>query len=160
MPGDEDVLVGRVVSVTDGDTFKAKIQGAVLSFRMSDIDAPEKKQPYGQESRAMLKAALDGKEVVMLHVDNDTTYGRLVVQVWIGNLHVNRELVAQGGAWFNAEYAHDNCLFEIENEARDAKRGLWKLPPEKRVEPWVWRKARHDSAVEQHPVKKVPARDE
>jgi endonuclease YncB( thermonuclease family) len=41
VPGEEDVLYGRVVSVHDGDTFKVKIQGAAMTFRMSDIDAPE-----------------------------------------------------------------------------------------------------------------------
>ena len=138
--GDEDVVYGRVVSVTDGDTFKARIQGAVMDFRMSDIDAPEMAQPYGREARALLKAALDGKEVVMLRVETDSTYGRIVVHVWIAGLHVNREVVAQGAAWFYAEYADDDCLFEVENQARDAKRGLWALPVEERVEPWVWRK--------------------
>jgi endonuclease YncB( thermonuclease family) len=139
VPGDENVLYGRVVSVADGDTFKAKIQGTALQFRMSDIDAPEKDQPYGEEARARLKAALDGKDVVMLRVGNDTTYGRLVVHVWIGTLHVNRELVALGAAWFYTEYAHDDCLYQVEQEARDAKRGLWSLPPEERVSPWEWR---------------------
>ena len=123
-PGDEDVLYGRVVSVTDGDTFKAKIQGVVMNFRMADIDAPEMDQPFGGEARSMLAAALEGKDVVMLRVDNDP-YSRLVVQVWIANLHINREVMARGAAWFDREYAHDDCLYQVENEARDAKRGLW-----------------------------------
>ena len=146
--GDENVLHGRVISVTDGDTFNAKIQGAVMKFRMADIDAPEKDQPYGREARATLAAALDGKDVVMLRVDNDP-YGRIVVHVWIAKLHINHEVMAQGAAWFDREYAHDDCLFHVENEARDAKRGLWKLPVEKRVEPWVWRERKRD-AVKHH----------
>ena len=136
--GDENVLYGHVVSVTDGDTFKAKIQGAVMVFRMADIDAPEKAQPYGHEARERLKDALDGKDVVMLRVDTDS-HGRIVVHAWVANLHINRELVEKGAAWFYPEYAHDDCLFPVENEARDAKRGLWKLPLEERVEPWVCR---------------------
>ncbi|HEU5135428.1 MAG TPA: thermonuclease family protein, partial [Steroidobacteraceae bacterium] len=151
--GDDNVMYGRVVSVTDGDTFKARIQGTVLEFRMSDIDAPEKDQPYGRESRTALAAALDGKEVVMLRVDNNTTYGRLVVHVWIGSLHVNRQIVADGAAWFYTEYAHDDCLYQFENEARDAKRGLWALPLEKRIEPWVWRHNKRDTPGDQRPGK-------
>jgi len=143
--GDENVLHGRVVSVTDGDTFNAKIQGAVMKFRMADIDAPEMDQPYGREARKILAAALDGKDVVMLRVDNDP-YGRLVVQVWIARLHINGEVMAQGTAWFDREYAHDDCLFHFENEARDAKKGLWKLPIEDRVEPWVWRQRKRAAA--------------
>ena len=64
VPGDEHVLYGRVVSVTDGDTFKAKIQGVVMNFRMADIDAPEMDQPFGSEARSTLAAALEGKDVV------------------------------------------------------------------------------------------------
>ncbi len=143
--------------MTDGDTFKAKIQGAVMIFRMADIDAPEKDQPYGREAREVLKAALDGKDVVMLRVDTDN-HGRLVVHVWIAKLHINREVVAQGAAWFYPEYAHDDCLFEVENEARDAKRGLWKLPPEKRVEPWVWRERKRDAGGAQQQKKSAPNR--
>ena len=149
-PGDEDVLYGRVVSVTDGDTFKAKIQGVVMNFRMADIDAPEMDQPFGGEARSTLAAALEGKDVVMLFVDNDP-YSRLVVQVWIANLHINRELMARGVAWFDREYAHDDCLYQVENEARDAKRGLWGLPLEKRIEPWVWRQHKRGGAsAQQH----------
>jgi len=142
--GDENVLYGRVVSVTDGDTFKARIQGAVMVFRMADIDAPEKDQPFGHEAREVLKDALDGKDVVMLRVDTDS-HGRIVVHAWIGNLHINREVVARGAAWFYPEYAHDECLYPIENEARDARRGLWKLPREQRIEPWVWRERKRES---------------
>lgn len=153
---DEDVLHGRVVSVTDGDTFKAKLQGAVMKFRMADIDAPELDQPYGREARARLAAAMDGKDVVMLLVDNDP-YGRLVVHVWIANLHINREVMALGGAWYDREYAHDDCLYQVENESRTAKRGLWKLPLEERVEPWIWRESKRDSTGTRH-RKKTPTR--
>lgn len=147
--GDENVLYGRVVSVHDGDTFNAKIQGAVMSFRMADIDAPELDQPYGDKARAIAAAALDGKEVLMLRVDTDT-YGRFVVHVWIGDLNVNREVVALGAAWFYAEYAHGDCLYQVENAARDAKRGMWKLPLEERVEPWVWRQHKRDATSAKH----------
>ena len=148
-PGDEDVLYGRVISVTDGDTFKAKIQGVVMNFRMADIDAPEVDQPFGGEARSMLTAALEGKDVVMRFVDNDP-YSRLVVQVWIANLHINREVMTRGAAWFDREYAHGDCLYQVEDEARDAKRGLWSLPLEKRIEPWVWRQRKRGAASAQH----------
>jgi endonuclease YncB( thermonuclease family) len=143
--GEDDVLYGRVISVTDGDTFKAKIQGAVFDFRMSDIDAPESDQPFGREATKILEAALKGKDVVMLRVD-ENTYGRIVVHVWIANLQVNREVVAQGAAWFDAEHAYDNCLYSVEEEAREGKRGLWSLPPEQRVEPWVWREKKREAS--------------
>jgi endonuclease YncB( thermonuclease family) len=113
-------------------------------------------QPFGWEARALLKAALDGIDVVMLRVDTDS-HGRPVVHVWFEGRHINREMVTQGAAWFYAEFAHENCLYEIENEARDAKRGLWQLPLEERVEPWVWRQRNRDAA-EAKPQKKSATR--
>jgi len=152
VPGEENVLYGRVVSVHDGDTFKVKIQGAAMTFRMSDIDAPELDQPYGREARDLLTAALNGKDVVMLQIDSDN-HGRHVVYVWIAKLLINREVVAQGAAWFYPQYAHDDCLYAVENNARDAKRGLWKLPVDKRVEPWVWRERTRIAADAKHKKK-------
>ena len=74
-----------------------------------------------------------------------------MVQVWIANLHINRELMARGVAWFDREYAHDDCLYQVENDAHDAKRGLWGLPLEKRIEPWVWRQHKRGGAsAQQH----------
>ena len=48
-PGDEGVFYGPLVSVVDGDTFSAKVQGVVMKFRLQGIDAPEHDQPYGAE---------------------------------------------------------------------------------------------------------------
>lgn len=52
---------------------------------------------------------------------------------------MNFEMVRRGAGWFDPEYAKDEELYIVENAARDAKSGLWALPPEKRIEPWVWR---------------------
>jgi micrococcal nuclease len=143
--GEENVLYGQVVSVTDGDTFKARIQGVVMTFRMADIDAPEMEQPFGREAQSILSAALQGQDVVMLWVDKDP-YSRFVVQVWAENLHVNREVMARGAAWFDREHAHGDCLYTVETDARDDSRGLWALPLEKRVEPWTWRQRKRAAA--------------
>ena len=66
-------------------------------------------------------------------------YGRTVVHVWNGNTHINAELMKRGAAWFYAEFARNEALYDVEQEARNAKRGLWALPLKDRVEPWVWR---------------------
>jgi endonuclease YncB( thermonuclease family) len=70
-----------------------------------------------------------------------------VVQVWTANLHVNSEVMARGAAWFDREYAHGDCLYQVENAARDAKLGLWALPLEKRIEPWVWRQRKRGAST-------------
>ena len=125
--------------MVDGDTFKAKVQGAVMDFRLQAVDAPEREQPYGAEATSELAKLVRGRKLIFVFDDVDR-YGRIVARVWVGNVDVNREMISRGAAWFGSEYASDDELYHAEQQARDAKRGLWSLPPQKRVEPWVWRK--------------------
>src|SRR5262245_28689269 len=83
----ENVFYGPVVSVQDGDTFKAKIQGVVMTFRLADMDAPELDQPYGDQAREQLHKLLSGKKVVMLFVDTDRN-GRTIAHVWADGAYV------------------------------------------------------------------------
>jgi endonuclease YncB( thermonuclease family) len=138
-PGDEGSFYGPTISVTDGDTFRAKVQGVVMTFRLQAIDAPEHDQPYGADSTALLRELTQGRNLVLVFYDVDR-YGRIVVQAWVGNLNINAEMVRQGAAWFDSEYSQDDELYWLEDEARKQKRGLWTLPPADRVEPWVHRK--------------------
>ncbi len=139
-PGDEGVFFGPLVRVADGDTLRAKVQGVAMDFRLSQIDAPEKNQPYGPEARAELLALVsNSKQLVLVPVDTDR-YGRTVADLWVGNRYLNRELVKRGSAWFYDEYSKDDTLYQVEQEARAAKRGLWALPAAKRIEPWRWRR--------------------
>lgn len=139
--GDEGVFYGPFVSVVDGDTLKAKVQGVVMTFRLQGIDAPERDQPYGSTSTALLDQLLRKQNLVLVFSDVDT-YGRIVAEVWVGNLNVNAEMVRRGAAWFESQYSDDHQLYLVENAARDRKEGLWALPAAKRVEPWTWRKAK------------------
>lgn len=137
-PGDDGVLFGPLVRAIDGDTIVVKVQGADLSFRLSGIDAPEADQPFGEEARIELVSLIGQKECVLVYA-NDVTFDRLVAHLWIGDTYVNAELVKRGMAWFDSESAANDYLFDLEEEARTAKRGLWALPLEKRVQPRDWR---------------------
>jgi len=136
--GDEGVFFGPLVRVKDGDSLVAKVQGVEMEFRLSDIEAPELDQPYGREAKRELAALAAGKQLVLKPFDTDR-YGRTVVHIWNGSTHINAELVRRGAAWFYPEFARDPTLYDVEQQARDAKRGLWSLPLPDRVEPHVWR---------------------
>lgn len=142
--GDEAVFYGPFVSIVDGDTFKARVQGVLMDFRLEALDAPEYDQPYGDKSRAELFSMLRGQQLVLVPSDTDR-YGRTVVRAWVGRQDVNREMVKRGAAWFESQYSKDDLLFDEENQARDEKRGLWALPLKDRIEPWVWRKQKRQS---------------
>ena len=49
-------------------------------------------------------------------------------------------MVHIGAAWVYRQYVRDESLFEVENEAREAKRGLWGLS-EASTPPWEWRRS-------------------
>jgi micrococcal nuclease len=136
--GDEGVFYGPLVRVKDGDSLVAKVQGVAMDFRLADIDAPERDQPYGEQAKRDLTALAQGQQLVIVPLDTDG-YGRTVALIWNGNTYLNAEMVKRGAAWFYAKYARSEALYYLEQEARDAKRGLWTLPLKMRVEPWVWR---------------------
>jgi endonuclease YncB( thermonuclease family) len=137
--GNEGFLFGPVITVVDGDSLRAKIQGVEMDFRLSDLDAPEMTQPYGIEAKNVLSGLVASKDIVVLPLDTDS-YGRTIAHVWVDGIYINRELVKGGGAWFYTEFAKGDCLFWVEQRARTAKRGLWGLPPKTHIEPWEWRK--------------------
>ena len=56
------------------------------------------------------------------------------------DLDVCEEMVRLGAAWVYRQYVRDRSLFEIEDEAREAGRGIWGLTESQRVEPWNWRR--------------------
>lgn len=144
-PGDEGVFYGPTIAIVDGDTFKTRVQGAVLTFRLGGIDAPEHDQPYGATSTALLRELIQGQQVVLVYDDVDT-YGRIVVRAWVRNLDINAEMVRRGAAWFESEYSSDDELYRLEEEANKQKRGLWALPAKDRVDPRVWREKKRQSA--------------
>jgi endonuclease YncB( thermonuclease family) len=142
-PPPDQLIPAQVVSITDGDTFRALIGNQNVPIRMSDFDAPERDQPYGPEATAALASLLSGG-VVQLEVRGSGGFGRTAARVFVGEADVNFEMVRRGAGWFDPEYAKDEELYIVENAARDARIGLWALPLDKRVEPWVWRRLSKD----------------
>ena len=137
--GDEGVFYGPLVRVKDGDSLVVKVQGVAMDFRLAEIDAPELDQPYGRAAKRELVTLASGRQLVVVPLDVDR-YGRTVAQVWNGSTHLNAELVKRGAAWFYPEFARSEALYDVEQQARDAQRGLWALPLQDRIEPWEWRK--------------------
>jgi micrococcal nuclease len=146
-PHPDQLVTARVLSITDGDTFRALIGAQNVAIRMADYDAPERDQPYGREATAEL-AALLASGGVQLENRGDGGFGRTAARVFVGEVDVNFEMVKRGAGWFDPEYAQDEELYLVENVARDARIGLWALPLDKRLEPWVWRRlSKEDKAL-------------
>jgi len=139
-------ITGKVIRVADGDTLTIR-NTENQKIRLASIDAPEKKssskrlgQPYSEPSRLFLSNLVAGKTVTVLCFETDR-YGRHICDIPVNETTANRLLVEAGLAWANQQaggkYLRDNELLVFEQQARDAKRGLWVEP--QAVAPWVWR---------------------
>lgn len=141
-PAVAEEIVGRVVGVADGDTLTVLVnEREQIKVRLAEIDAPEKKQPFGQRSKQSLSDLCFGKSAVLQKTDTDR-YGRTVAKVYCAGVNVNAEQIRRGLAWAYRKYLHDQSLLALENEARAARRGLWS--DGEPVPPWEFRKpSRH-----------------
>lgn len=126
--------------MADGDTITVLTSDLQqIRVRLYGIDAPEKKQPFGQASRKTLADMVAGKEVDVDPVSIDR-YGRTVGVVTLDGININESMLAAGMAWVYPKFCKKRFCRrwqEVEREAREARRGLWK---EKAVAPWEWRK--------------------
>lgn len=135
------ILVCLVIAITDGDTLTARCgePGAYeqVTVRISAIDAPEKRQAFGQVSRQHL-AKLCFEQVATITPRTHDRYGRTVGDVECQGQDVATEQVRSGMAWFYVKYGKGyEHLRGLETEAREARRGLW---AQEAVAPWEWRR--------------------
>jgi endonuclease YncB( thermonuclease family) len=127
------------VAIQDGDTLTMLVSRKQIKVRLVDIDAPERKQPFGTRSRQSLFEICGGKSARFDDRGEDR-YGRTLGQVACAGVDANEEQVRRGMAWVFERYApKDSPLYALQAEARAAKRGLWQ--DARPVPPWDWRKA-------------------
>jgi endonuclease YncB( thermonuclease family) len=152
-----DVLSGRVVGVADGDTITVlDADMRQHKIRVSGIDAPEKKQPFGQVSKDNLSRLVFNKEVDV-HWDKLDRYKRIVGKVLVVSpncagvclktFDAGLSQVSAGLAWWYRKYASEQHIEDrpkyeqAEFGAQSRRQGLWidRAP----IAPWDWRKGDH-----------------
>jgi len=151
-----ETLSGDVVGITDGDTVTVLVGGQPRKIRLAEIDTPESGQPWGSRAKQALSDKVYRKNVVLRVLDTDR-YGRAVAHVYLGERHINREMVREGHAWAYRKYLRDTSLLKDETHAREARLGLWNQSEEP-VPPWEWRRGNRSTPV--HPAIDKPSRIE
>ena len=133
----EEYLVS-VVSIADGDTFTGlTTDNKQVKCRIYGIDAPEKKQAFGNRSKQTLSDLIFGNQV-HIKIQNKDRYRRAVVWVFtVEGKDVSAEMLKTGMAWHFKKYSKDAGYAEIENIARKQKIGLW--ADQNPVPPWEFR---------------------
>ncbi len=145
------VLSGTVVYVVDGDTIHVRLGDRVEKVRYIGIDAPEIPRPAdgdarvrrrrgspffshtpeaGDAARRLNIALVEGRDV-RLELDRQQRddYQRLLAYVWVGDTLINAEMVRRGYAEAMSippDFRHRALLLQLEREAREAGRGLWR----------------------------------
>jgi endonuclease YncB( thermonuclease family) len=143
-------LDGTVLDVIDGDSLIVRLASGPIEVRMHSVDAPEHDQPGGAAARKALRKRVKAGATVSLEPIEQDRYDRLIAVVRDRDRIVNQWLVQEGHAWVYRQYARDPQYCRLEQEARTAGRGLWSLPVESRIAPWVWRRRAHDSGHRSH----------
>lgn len=138
-----DSFYGRVVGVTDGDTVTVLVNGHdQYKIRLSGIDAPEKKQPFGQKAKAMMSDLVYDKDVTV-NWNKQDRYGRTIGVVIANGQDTGLALVRSGLAWHYKKYQNEQLpedrirYSDAEDLARSRRVGLW--ADSDVMPPWEWR---------------------
>ena len=126
--------------VFDGDSLVVRNRsGEETELRLFGIDAPERGQAYSNKAKQALQRLLGRQRLRMETVETDR-YGRVVAVLYRDgdDESVNAQMVRQGFAWVYRRYNQDATMLALEEQAKEARLGLWadRSTP---VPPWEWR---------------------
>jgi micrococcal nuclease len=128
----------QVVGVADGDTLTALSPNLErVKCRLYGIDAPEKKQAFGQASKLSLAQLSFGRSATIDIVGRDR-YGRAICKIAVAGVDVNKEQIVRGMAWMYRQYAKDISYSDAEGRAQARRVGIWR--DNQPVPPWDFRR--------------------
>ncbi len=130
-------VTGTVTRVIDGDSIEILEGSRAVIIRFHGVDAPEISQPYGRIAMVAVFKRAFGK-VVRIRAYGLDSHGRTIGDVYLpDDTLLNEEMVSLGLAWWYCKDSQDGALRQLEREAREEQRGLWKDPTPS--PPWVFR---------------------
>jgi len=129
----------KVLSVTDGDTFKVSIKGVVESVRVLGINTPETKysnrgvECFGAEASSYATTLLENTSVQLTSDDSQDTrdkYGRLLAYVTLPDgRDFGQVMIADGYAYeytFKGRtYKNQDLYKAAQTQAQEENVGLW-----------------------------------
>ncbi|MBP6913522.1 MAG: thermonuclease family protein [Candidatus Levybacteria bacterium] len=116
----------EVKNIVDGDTV---ILADDTRVRLIGINSPEENQPYYEESKKKLESLLMNKFVDLVS-DEDAVdqYGRKLKYIYLGDTHINYEMVKSGLSMveiISPNVSHAAELNQAQSYARDKCLGIW-----------------------------------
>ena len=132
----------ELVRIFDGDSAIVRYEGETLHVRIVGIDAPERGQPYADESRDQFVALLRSPTARIEILKRDV-FRRWLVRVEVNGEDLGEKMLREGNAWFFRRYQSDlspdirRRYDRAEREAQAKKLGLWQESDP--VAPWDFR---------------------
>lgn len=133
----------QIVNIADGDTLTVLASDQTrYKIRLQGIDAPEKKQAFGQACKTSLMRLSDD-QAAQVEAFKQDRYGRIVAKVTVNGKDLALEQIKAGCGWHYAAYEKEQSLgdqkayTQAEQQARAAERGLWQ--DARPIAPWNYR---------------------
>jgi endonuclease YncB( thermonuclease family) len=143
------ILTGKVVGVSDGDTITLlEDNNTQHKVRLAGIDAPEKRQTFGNASKKSLSDLAYGKRVSVEWKKRDR-YERIVGKVLVDGQDINLVQIKRGMAWFYKKYQNELFLddrlayLHAQQEAESKQAGLFQ--DQNPTPPWGFRKIKQSN---------------
>jgi endonuclease YncB( thermonuclease family) len=138
-----ETLQGRVVAVTDGDTLSLLVGHQQYTVRLAGIDAPERRQAWGDRSKANL-SRLSMNQTAVAECAQLGQRGQKICKLTVKSVDIGLEQIQGGMAWWYWELAKELRPEEqsgyqgAELMAKLRRQGLWRETNP--VPPWEFRR--------------------
>lgn len=119
-------LTGKIIGIKDGDTVVVlDAANNQTTLRLAEVDCPEKAQAFGTKAKQFTSDQVYFKEIKYKVTTRDR-YGRSIAEVYYdNNKYLSAEIIKNGFGWQYKQYSTSKLLANLEQEARQNKRGLW-----------------------------------
>lgn len=127
----------KVVGISDGDTITVLLEGNIQKkLRLAEVDCPESGQSFGKNAKQFTSEQVFGKQISFIETDTDR-YGRTIAKVYYDDdKYLSREIIKAGFGWWYYYFSKDKSLGDLQQQAKENKRGLWQ--DENAVAPWEY----------------------
>ncbi|MEX1102883.1 MAG: thermonuclease family protein, partial [Dehalococcoidia bacterium] len=127
----------EVLSVSDGDTIRVRLNGENERLRYIGIDAPELRpesgppEPFAEEAAEANEQLVEGEDICLERdVSDRDRFGRLLRYAWLEDGTLVNEALVLAGLAEAVEFRpdtkhHDEILQPAEDRAMAARRGIW-----------------------------------
>jgi endonuclease YncB( thermonuclease family) len=136
-------LVGNVIGITDGDTLTLLVDRQAYKVRIAGIDAPERRQAWGEKSKTNLSRLAFNQKAVADCPKVDR-WGRQICKVTVNAVDIGLEQIKDGMAWWYRKYSKEqsadgqSAYESAELMAKLRRLGLWSNTNP--VPPWDFRR--------------------